>query len=94
MQVGGSKIRASEDVRRYFEKHKGLNSAKHLLSIDGAENKKYLSTFKVQFQTNVFICDICYIIETLKYLNKKHIFCFLNFVYSFKYANLIDITIE
>ena len=49
MQVGGSKIRASEDVRRYFEKHKGLNSAKHLLSIDGAENKKYLSTFKVQF---------------------------------------------
>ena len=49
MQVGGSKIRASEDVRRYFEKHKGLNSAKHLLSIDGAENKKYLSTFKVPF---------------------------------------------
>ena len=45
MQVGGSKIRASEDVRRFFEKHKGLNSAKHLLSIDGAENKKYLSTF-------------------------------------------------
>ena len=48
MQVGGSKIRASEDVKIHFEIHKGLNSAKHILSIDGAKNKKYLSTFKVQ----------------------------------------------